>query len=350
MYEYELTNACLKLLRDMFMLQPGETVAISCDTESNMQVVDATAQAAVILGGKPLVLKNAAPRGCGKTGDPDMPIDSLVGAIKNADVWIEYNNQWIFYSTTYDRIIEDPDHRPRYMCLVGCTPEFMIRNVGKVDNNLLHEFIIAIEAYTKAGKHFHVTTPAGTDVEFDNAPNREYATADGFVRKGQIAMFPGQISWAPIFETINGVIVVDGTISPPLGAISNPIKFTIEKGFITKVEGEGTDAAEMAAWLKSFNDPNMYRCAHISYGFGPNAKLCGDVVEDERVWGSTEWGFGNVGPQLVSDIPGGIPAATHSDGICMNSSIWLDGVQILDKGAIVGPTPEIIALARKLGK
>ena len=351
MYEFELTNACLKLLRDMFKIQPGETVAISCDTQSDMSVVEATAQAAVILGAKPLVLQIATPGGSGKAGDKDLPMDALVGAIKNADAWLEFNYEWIFYSTAYDRIIEDPDHRPRYMCLCGgVNADLLIRNIGKVDNVTLGKFILAMEAYTKAGKHFRVTTPAGTDVEFDNAPGREYCTADGFVRKGEIKMFPGQISWAPIFESINGTIVVDGTLTPPFGRIvTSPVKMTIEKGYITKIEG-GSDAKDFEAWLKSFNDPNMFLCAHISYGFGPNAKLSGDIVEDERVWGSTEWCWCNVGPQLVSDIPGGIPAASHSDGICLNSSVWLDGVQILDKGVIVGPTPEIVALARKLGK
>ena len=33
MYELELTNACYKLLHDMFDLQPGESLAITCDTE-----------------------------------------------------------------------------------------------------------------------------------------------------------------------------------------------------------------------------------------------------------------------------------------------------------------------------
>ena len=46
MYELELTNACYKLLHDMFDLQPGESLAITCDTESNMDVVNATAKAA----------------------------------------------------------------------------------------------------------------------------------------------------------------------------------------------------------------------------------------------------------------------------------------------------------------
>ena len=44
MYELELTNACYKLLHDMFDLQPGESLAITCDTESNMDVVNATAE------------------------------------------------------------------------------------------------------------------------------------------------------------------------------------------------------------------------------------------------------------------------------------------------------------------
>ena len=46
MLEYEVLDACLKLLRDMFMLQPGETIAITTDTMSNDEIVEATAQAA----------------------------------------------------------------------------------------------------------------------------------------------------------------------------------------------------------------------------------------------------------------------------------------------------------------
>ncbi|WP_434310556.1 aminopeptidase [Hominifimenecus sp. rT4P-3] len=348
MYEYELTNACFKLLRDMFMLQPGESIAITCDTESSMEVVSATAKAAVALGAKPLVLKIPAPRDCGKAGDIDMPSEALALAVKGCDAWVEYNNKWIFYSATYDKIIEDPETRPRYMNLCGVNPELMVRNIGKVDNNLLNEFIQAFSDYCEAGKHFRITSPNGMDFECDNEPGREYVTADGFVRKGEIKMFPGQISWSPNFESMNGTIVVDGTISPPLGAVSSPIKFTVEKGYITKIEG-GNDATEYAAWMKSFDDKQMYLVAHGSFGFGPNAKLSGDIVEDERVWGCTEWGFGNVGPQLVSDIPGGIPASTHSDGICLNCSVWLDGVQLLDEGKVVGPTPELVELARRLG-
>ncbi len=350
MYEYELLDACLKLLRDMFNLQPGESIAITTDTESNEEIVKATAQAAVILGAKPLVLKISAPAG-GKAGDKDMPMEALIQGIKGCDAWIEYNTKLIFYSTVYDKIVEDPNNRPRYMNQNGVHPELLIRNIGKVDNILLNKFIMSMTEHTVKSKHMRVTSEKGMDIEFDNEPGREFVVADGFVGKGEIKMFPGQISWSPNFESINGSIVVDGTLSPPLGAVKGPIKFTVEKGTIVNIEG-GSDAAEFEAWLKSFNDPQMFKVAHLAYGFGPNAKLSGDIVEDERVWGCTEWGFGNVGGILVSDIPGeaGIPGASHSDGICLNCSVWLDGVHVLDKGAVVGPTPEIIEMARALGK
>lgn len=349
-YEYETLDACIKMFRDMIQLQPGETVAITTDTVSNQDIVDAAAQACVILGGKPLVMIIAAPAG-GKAGDDDMPMKALIDGIKACDVWVEYNTKLIFYSTVYDKIVEDPNNRPRYLNQNGVHPDTAVRNIGKVDNRLLGKFVQGISDYMEAGTHIRITTPAGMDLECDNARGRKYTTADGFVRKGEIKMMSGQIGWAPVFSTINGTMVVDGVMSPPLGILKSPIKMKIENGFVKTIEG-GSDAAAFKEWIESFNDDMMYLVAHGGLGFGPNAKLCGDIVEDERVWGCTEWGIGNVGPQLLNDIPGthGIPAASHTDGICLNCSLWVDGVQILDEGTVVGPTPEFVEMARKLGR
>jgi len=46
--------------------------------------------------------------------------------------------------------------------------------------------------------------------------------------------------------------------------------------------------------------------------------------------------------------PNGKKAASHTDGICLNSSVWLDHTQITDKGKIVHE--ELVGLAKKLGK
>ena len=349
MYEYELTNACLKLLRDSFKLQKDETVVITVDTKSNQEVAEATAEATVILGAKPVVINIKAPRGNGKAGDPDLPIETLVGAIKGADAWVEYNYEWLFYSTVYDRAMEE-NKELKYMCLVGATPEMIINNIGKIDIPVLADLIHKVTDVTEEAVHVKITSPSGSDVEFDNKKGREFGVADGLVEKGIAKMLIGQIGWAPEFETINGVIVADGSINPPCGIVDAPVKIYVENGKVVNVEG-GQSAQEFYQWMKSFDDPNMFNVAHLCYGLGPYAQLTGEVCEDERVWGCVECGFGNIGACLtIPDIPEGIPAASHSDVICLNSSVWLDGVQFLDEGKVVGPNEEIVALARQLGK
>lgn len=349
MYDFELVSACLKLLRDSFQLGPDQSVAITYDTESSDAVAEATAQAAVILGAKPLLIKIKAPRGNGKAGDPDLPIDALVGALNGVDAWVEYNYEWLFYSTVYDRVMEE-NKKIKYMCLVGMTPEQIINNIGKIDIPTLAELIHKVTDVTEAATHVKITSHAGSDIEFDNKKGREFGVADGLVEEGIAKMLIGQIGWAPDFDTINGVIVVDGSICPDIGIVDAPVKIYCEKGKVVKVEG-GSSAQQFDQWLKSFDDPNMFNVAHLCYGLGPYAKLTGDVCQDERVWGCIEWGFGNIGACLtIPDIPEGIPAASHADVICLNSSLWLDGVQVLDEGNIVGPTEDIVALARKLGK
>ena len=50
---------------------------------------------------------------------------------------------------------------------------------------------------------------------------------------------------------------------------------------------------------------------------------------------------------LVLIKPDGVPGASHSDGICLNTSVWLDGKQIMDKGQMIDS--RLVELAHKLG-
>jgi len=351
LYEYELGKASTVFMRDLFKVKSGETVVITSDTEADPHVVDAFASAAFAFDAKPMVIWMASPLGVSKAADPMLPVEALTAALKEADVWLEMGNKWLLYSTPYDIAMKE-NKKLRHMSLQGMTPDVIVRIIGRVDFPNLKVFMEKITEMTKNAKHIRMATPAGEDVEFDMAK-----TADGKpdpvhpmdCNYGDASapgshMMPGQIGWAPVFDSINGTIVFDGALDPPCRKLEAPAVLTIEAGKIVKVEG-GKQALQWDAWTKSFNDPMMRKLAHVCYGFNPGAKLTGNIVEDERVWGGTEWGVGNVGPIYIK--PYGISGASHSDGICLNTSVWLDGKQIMDEGKMI--EPELIELAHKLG-
>jgi len=343
-YEYELGKAAKILCEDLFKLKPGETFVITADTECEKRVIDATATAAFACDAKPMVIYTASPLGVGKAADPMLPLESLTAALLKADAWVEFNNKWLLYSTPYDIAMKE-NKKLRHLCLVGMNVDMMVRNIGRVDYPNLEKFMMLVTKKTLSAKHMRITTPAGTDVEFNNEPGRKPIMELGYADTPGSHMMAGQIGWSPNFESINGTIVFDGSLVPPIvGILKEPVRLTIKKGETVKIEG-GKEATEYEKWLKSFNHPQMLKLAHVCYGFNPGARLTGDILEDERVWGGTEWGLGNVGAILV---PGGISGPSHTDGICLNSSVWLDGVQIMDKGQLLDP--ELKKLAEKLGK
>jgi len=345
LYEFELGKAADILIRELYQTKPGEEIIITADTETDMRVVKATARAAFAVGAKPMVIWTASPLGVGKAADPMLPVEALTAALKEADAWVEYNNKWLLYSTPWDVAIEE-NKKLKYLCLPGMDADMMVRCIGRVDFPTLKEFMAKVVDMTKKAKKVHITTPAGTDVTFNNVPGRPVTLESGYaVPPGTPHFLSGQIGWAPDYESINGIIVFDGSLVPPVGLLKAPVKLHISKGRVEKVEG-GSEAAEFETWLKSFGDPNMLALAHVCYGFHPGAKLTGNILEDERVWGCTEWGLGNVGPMYLP--PSGKKAASHTDGICLNSSVWLDDVQITDRGKVVHP--ELVELAKKLGK
>lgn len=329
--EFELQNAADRLIKEMLQVKKGETVVITADTCSNEQVVNATASSVYAAGGKPMVIYTSTPSGVGKAADFDLPVEALGGALKHADVWIEYNKQWLLYSTPFE-IAFSGNKKIRYINLVEMNPDLMIRNIGNIDMLLLAEFMQKFTNMNINTKAYRVTTPAGTDLTFKTNPNHLVCNDSGDASRPGMNMMPGQLNIVPEFDSIQGTIVFDGSLVPPFRLLDAPVKLTIKNSTITNIE-EGIQAEQFAEWLKSFGDPNMYKLAHMAYGLNPGARLTGDIVEDERVWGCVEWGIGYVSP--IDAPPKGQDAKSHCDGICLNASVWLDDVQVLNKGKFI---------------
>ena len=331
-YQFELVKASMTLVRDMICLQKDETIIITADTQSNMRVVEAVASAAHTVGAKPMMVILASPLGVGKAADPMLPLEPLTAALSKADAWVELNQQWLLYSTAYEQAM-NVNKKLRHVNMVGMDVDMMVRLVGRVNTGQLAKFLHTVSDWTQNAHDMQITTPAGNNLSFKLLPkDRIVLCDDGMADTPGSHYLAGQICFFPEYTSINGRLVFDGTITPPGGFVDEPVVLDVEAGLVVNISG-GKKAVEFRSWLESFKDPNMFHLAHGCYGFHPAAKLTGNVIEDERVWGVTEWGLGYVSP--IDVPPNGVNAKSHTDGICLNSSVWLDGVPILDKGKVI---------------
>jgi leucyl aminopeptidase (aminopeptidase T) len=222
-----------------------------------------------------------------------------------------------------------------------------VRCIGRVDLRLQDELQNRVVELTRRAREMRVTNAAGTDIRFENSPERP-VLSEMWAHQPGARFLLGQIAWAPIEQSIQGRIAFDGSFyggaPADLPRLSQPIVFHVKDGVCGQITG-GAEAKFVRQWLESLHDANMYHEAHICYGLNPGARASGICVEDERIWGVTEWGFGHQGIQFKA---GGLPAVSHLDGICLNSSVWQDGEQVLDGGRFVHP--QLLELSARLGK
>ena len=77
-----------------------------------------------------MVAWHSTPDGYGKMADPGLP-ESLKAAIPAADAWIEFNNQWLLYSTPWE--IAMSNGKTRNLFLGGLDTDRVVRCIGKIN-------------------------------------------------------------------------------------------------------------------------------------------------------------------------------------------------------------------------
>ncbi len=343
-YFLELGKAGYVVAKDLCKIQPNESVLITADSVADIAPVAAVAQAAEALGAKVMVALHSTPKGYGKLAEDRLP-EPLKKGLPMADVWIEFNTQWLLYSTPWTKAINNG--KTRYLFLGGLNREQIVRCIADLNLNLQIQFQNKVVELTSKAKKMRVTSMAGTDVTFNNDQSRPILNELDASTPGAHFLI-GQIGWAPLEHTINGRLVFDGSFSgggeAELGILNKPIEMIIREGKIVEIRG-GNEARFVARWLSELNDPMMYYIAHISCGFNPGAKLSGLCTEDERIWGATVWGMGYQGPMFKGNLG---DASTHADGICLNCTIWLDDEKMTENGRVVHP--ELVEIAEQLKK
>lgn len=336
---FEIAKGAMTLARDVMLVKPGENVVLTGDSSTDRRVVEATASAVYAIGGQPTVIYYpTAPNSCMQ------PYAPIAAAVERADVWIEFTYSYVMHSPAFRAALEAGC---RYICLTGMDAMMMVRTISNIDYGLVVELGKTLQRHVQAADEVIVRSAAGTNLKGCNRGRKVRLSGGIATQKGYPIMLAGQISWCPLEETIEGTLVFDGALWPPLelGKLSSPVEMSLEKGRVRDIRG-GRDAGVFKRWMEALNDPeNMYRLAHYSLGFNPGVtSVTGRIVEDERVFGCIEFGIGSQGKSIMGEEWN---AAGHTDGIVLNPTILLDGVVYEEDG--VYKHPEVVELCKKLG-
>lgn len=333
----ELYKAAYKTVTTLARVEAGERVLVLSDTAIDRRMLEYVVSAAHSIGAEAALMIYET------RDEVDVePPPQVAAAMSASDVIISFPLMYILHTKAY---LEALKKGARILELTGMDPEMMIRLIGKVDYESMCKLGDKLRDLTEKARKVKIVTDKGTDLEFENSPERPVFHNDGILReKGLYKPLGGQISWAPIEESINGVIVADGFIWPPdeLGVLKGEVKIVIKDGKIVEVSG-GREAEIFEKWLRSFKDEKMYMVAHASWGFHPNARLRGIPLEDERVYAGVEFGFGSQSLKFKGKVGA---AKAHTDVSILNPTVYFDGEVVARDGRFVHP--ELRELDKKL--
>jgi len=343
--DFELALVAKKMMEDLFNVKKGETVVLTADTGTDMDIVEGFAKAAYAAGAKPMVIRVAQPRGEGQEAMPDLPSKAMTGALLGADVWIEFNSKFILYSDIWETTLKE-NKNLRYLIVYDATIDQLSQIVNKVDVNLMGNLLGKINVMLKKASTIRVTSERGTDFTFELDPKHNIDLDDGnyhTAKENGFGTLPGYINICPKFDTMEGSIIFDELME--VGMLTDThCEFKMKKGKIVDFIG-GEKAQVMKVFVEGFEDENMFKISHMMISLNPGVrKLTGSVVIDERIYGGIDLGFGHTSP--IDVPPLGQLAKSHFDGMLEKTSIWIDDIQITETGMVIHP--ELAPLADAL--
>tara|TARA_A200000113_G_scaffold21407_4_gene18543 strand:- start:533 stop:1663 length:1131 start_codon:yes stop_codon:yes gene_type:complete len=190
-----------------------------------------------------------------------------------------------------------------------------------------------IANFLRRRRIINVKSESGTDVTFE-VNWRDWKLDDNGIcnRPRMLTNLPaGKVFVLPKEGTMNGTIVIDGSWDSTL--IDEPVELIIEDGTVIDVKGGSLAATirqsygEVAKKLKAKDRESVWTVAEFGFGMNPNARLVGNVLEDEKRMGSCYFSIGD-----NSGLGGSSHAGIHVSGVLAEPSVWLDDTCLTESG------------------
>ncbi|MGE0734694.1 MAG: leucyl aminopeptidase [Alphaproteobacteria bacterium] len=318
---------------------PGQTVAVLTEEQRCADYATGFLLAAQELGADAFQVNVSSKQGGGR-GLAAVGANSLAGnrpaieALKSADLVIDL--MLLLFSPEQNEITQSGTR----MLLVIEPLDILERMFPTEELRRRVEFG---EELLKSAKEMHITSPAGTDVIY-RLGKYPVMTEYGYTATpGRWDHWPsGFLFTSGHDDGVDGTVVLNtGDILYPLKRyVDQPIKLTIEKGKIIRIDGKGIDATIFKDFMDGYRDPRAFAISHIGWGLNENAdwnriattsNLKDEIGMDGRA------AYGNVlfstGPN--TELGGSNDTRCHLDIPLRGCSLSLDNKLIVRDGEIV---------------
>lgn len=304
------TNGANKVM-DCFGVKAGENVLIVVDTSTPQAIGKSLFEAAKDIGCE-VIMMTMLPRSRHGEEPPRVVLEAMI----NADVVIAPTT----FSLTHTQArINACKAGARIASMPGITEKMMSSGGITADCCKLNEIALEWNKRLENVREVRVVTDSGTDIVFDLEGCTWMMDTGMCHERGSSSNLPaGEMYIAP--KNANGVFVVDGSLSG-FGLLDSPIEITVSNRYATSIKGILAD--KLKVMLDKIGD-KARNIAELGIGINPEAKLIGNVLEDEKVGGTVHIALGD-----NSSFGGNVIAGIHLDGIIKKPVLFLDGKKLL---------------------
>ncbi|EAZ84067.1 aminopeptidase [Lysinibacillus fusiformis] len=304
-----LHDIALKVLKDHLNVQSSETLLILTDVQKQdlatiFYEAGLTITANTMLMVMPLLEKSG-----------QEPIHAVSSLLANADVSLCLTTHSLTHTAARKNACEKGG---RVATMPGITWEMLEQGALHADAQEIEEMVEKYVQFLDKAAGIRIVKD-GHELTF-SVENRLGIRSTGVIRQaGEHGNIPSGESYiAPIETSANGEILVDGSIAN-IGVLKEPLLLKISNGRL--VEAIGPDGPRL---LELLGEENGRIIAEFGIGANKSAMLCGNVLEDEKVYGTIHIAFG-------SNVPfgGANTADVHIDCVVKNPVVYFDGERVI---------------------
>jgi len=325
--EQLLATSAKMVVETCMDIRRGENVLIVCDPTTG-EIGQSLHEA--VTNRSERVLLIVMPKGRHHGEEPPSPVASLM---RQQQVILAPTK----YSLTHTKAIRQAlKDGARVATMPGMTQEMFTHGGMSANFNEIKRKISNLGPYLRRRRIINVKSKQGTDITFE-VNWRDWKLDDNGIcnRPKMLTNLPaGKAFIMPREGSMNGKVIIDGSWDSTL--LNEEIELEIENGIVIDVKG-GTTAAnirqefgEVARKLRSKDRENVWTIAEFGFGVNDQARLGGNVLEDEKRLGTCYIAIGD-----NTALGGSSSVGIHIPGVLKSPSVWLDDTQILDDGKFI---------------